>query len=109
MKKCYFAILLIFPIILIACGGPDTEGKTYSIWYYGNGNTGGYAHVDSHLYVSGENAVVKDQNTLYKDGYKFLHWNTKQQDEEGDKYNPGDTITVKNINILLYAIWGELP
>jgi hypothetical protein len=104
MKKCHFAVLLALLMMLIGCSGPDTEGKTYSIIYYGNGNTGGYVPQDTNLYISGQNAVVMDKNTLYKDGQKFLYWNTKQQGN-GDTYNPGDTITIKNISIFLYAIW----
>jgi len=106
MKKCCFAVLLILPIILVCCSSPNTEGKTYTILYNGNGDTGGYPPVDSNSYKSGDNAVVKDQNTLYKDGYKFLYWNTKQ-DGSGDIYKPSDTIAIVNINIRLYAIWGE--
>jgi len=108
MKKCCFAVLIILPIILICCGGPDTEGKTYTVRYYGNGNTGGFAPEDNNHYSSGDNAVVKDQNTLTKSGYNFLHWNTRQ-DDSGVAYNPDDTIPVVNINIHLYAIWGNSP
>jgi len=108
MKKRYFAVLLILSIIAVACGDPNTEGKTYSILYHGNGESGGYAPQDNKHYVSGENAIVKNENTLYKDGYKFLHWNTKPLGD-GVSYNAGDTITVNNITIFLYAIWGKMP
>ena len=106
MKKNCFVVLLI--LILVACSGPDTEGKTYRIWYHGNGNTGGFPPEDNHLYISGEPAEVKDKNTLYKDGYKFLDWNTKP-DGDGDTYKVGDTITVTNYSIFLHAIWVKLP
>ena len=108
MKKYCFAVLLILSIILIGCSGPDTEGKTYSILYYGNEETGGIAPVDNHPYISGENAEVKGKNTLYKTGYEFLYWNTKKQGD-GKIYHVGDTITVKNFDVFLYAIWGKLP
>jgi len=109
MKKYCLAVFLILSIILmIGCKDPDTEGKTYTIRYYDNGSTGGFPPVDNHPYISGETAVVKDKNTLYKTGWEFLYWNTKPEGND-DKYNPGDTIIVKNINIHLYAIWGILP
>jgi len=108
MKKYCFAALLVLSIILVGCSGPDTEGKTYRIWYYGNEETGGKAPMDNHLYISGENAVVKDKNTLYKDGYEFLYWNTKPEGD-GIIYKVGDTITVNNYTIFLHAIWGKLP
>ena len=108
MKKYCFAVLLILTIILLIGCNPDTEGKTYSIRYYGNTNTGGFPHEDTKHYVSGEVALVKDQNTLYKTGYEFLYWNTKP-DGSGDTYKVGETMTVKNINIQLHAMWGKLP
>jgi len=107
MKKYYFAVVLVLTIILIGCSGPDTEGKTYSVLYYANGMDG-IAPVDNHQYISGEKAIVKDKNTLYKDGYEFLSWNT-QPKGNGDSYKPGDNITVKNYDIFLHAIWGKLP
>jgi hypothetical protein len=111
MKKCCFAVtvLLILSMILIGCRGPDTEGKTYTIRYYANAPTiSGFPPEDTKSYVSGEPATVLGKNTLVYDGHKFLYWNTKT-DDTGDTYHPGDTITVKNINIHLYAIWGVLP
>ena len=105
MKKYSFAVLLILSIILmIGCSGPDTEGKTYSIIYDANGATYGFPPTDSNRYASGEKAKVLGKNNLIKDGYEFQYWNTKQQGD-GQGYNPGEFITVKNINIRLYAIW----
>jgi len=109
MKKYCFTVFLILSIVLmIGCNGPDTEGKTYTIRYYGNGNTGGFYPVDNNSYMSGDTAIVKDRNTLYKDGFEFLSWNTKPEGD-GVTYKVGDTITVKNMNIRLYATWGILP
>ena len=109
MKKRYFIILLIISIILIAgCKGPDTEGKTYTIRYYGNGSTSGFPPEDPRQYVSGETATVMDKNTLIKTGYDFLGWNEKANGN-GKKYDAGAPITVKNANIHLYPIWVKLP
>jgi hypothetical protein len=107
MKKYCFAALLVLVIILAGCSGPDTEGKTFKILYYANGAKGNVP-VDNHPYISGENAVVRDENTLYKDGYKFQYWNTKPEGD-GITYKVGDTITVKNYSIFLHAIWVKLP
>jgi len=110
MKKRYFAVLLILSVILIGLIGcnPDTEGKTYNIWYDGNGNDGGFPPVDNNHYTAGQIAYVKGTNTLYKNDRDFLNWNTKQQGD-GVSYHEDDPITVKNISIRLYAIWGKLP
>jgi len=94
-------------IIFAACN-PDTEGKTYTIWYYGNGATSGTAPTDKKHYKAGETTKVLDINTLAYNGYKFLYWNTRP-DGTGDTYHPGDNITVKNYDIFLHATWGILP
>jgi len=109
MKKFCLTItvLLILSMILAACD-PDTEGKTYSILYYGNGETSGIAPTDKNFYKAGETAVVKDKNTLSRTGYEFLHWNTKT-DGTRNTYHVGDPIKVKNYDIFLHAIWGILP
>jgi len=100
MKKSCFAVVVLFilAMILAACN-PDTEGKTYTIRYYANApKTSGFPPEDPKSYAAGETADVLDKNTLVYDGHKFLYWNTKK-DDTGDTYHPGDTITVKNINI----------
>jgi uncharacterized repeat protein (TIGR02543 family) len=109
MKKCCLivTVLLILTMILAACN-PDTEGKTYTILYYGNGETSGIAPTDNNLYKAGETAEVLAKNTLLKTGYVFKGWNTKS-DGTGTTYHPGETITVVNYDIFLHAMWGILP
>jgi len=108
MKKYCFVALLILAIILIGCSGPDTEGKTFKILYYANGATSGFPPEDSNLYMSGDTTTVLPEYTLKKDGYKFQYWNTKPEGN-GEIYHVGDTITVKNYDIFLHAIWAKLP
>jgi len=96
MKKYCFAVVLVLTIILIGCSGPDTEGKTYTIRYYGNGQTSGFAPEDKNSYKSGDTATVMGINTLKKDGYDFLNWNTKP-DGNGVTYKVGETITIKTL------------
>jgi len=104
MKKNNFIVLLTLAIILIGCE-TDPEAK-YSVNYYGNGNIYGFPPEDRNSYQSGETAVVKGKNTLLKSGYKFINWNTKQNGD-GETYNEGDKIIIKNFNVFLYAIWEE--
>ena len=99
MKKVVF---LILAITLIGCEtDPDA---TYSVLYYGNGETSGFPPVDRNSYLSGETAVVKGKGSLLKTGYQFKNWNTKR-DGSGDAYNSGDALVIKNINVFLYAVW----
>ena len=104
MKKINFIVILILAIILIGCT-TDPKAK-YSVHYYGNGNTYGFPPEDRNSYLSGETAVVKGKNTLLKSGYTFKNWNTKQNGD-GETYNEGETITIKNFNVFLHAMWEE--
>jgi hypothetical protein len=72
--------------------------------YYGNGETSGFPPIDRNGYLSGETAVVKGKGSLLKTGYQFKNWNTKR-DGTGETFNTGDVITIKNINVFLYAVW----
>jgi len=101
MKKIIF---IIFAVVLIGCEiDPDA---TYSVLYYGNGETSGFPPVDRNSYLSGETAVVKGTGSLLKTGHQFVSWNTKQ-DGSGDTYSSGVVIPIKNINVFLYAVWAK--
>ena len=101
MKKLFLALSIV--CLLVACK-EEPETNKYTIIYNGNGNTYGYPPTDNNQYLSGSYAIVLDRNTLQKAGYEFGGWNTKS-DYSGLKYNSGDKIEVKNINIFLYAVW----
>jgi hypothetical protein len=83
---------------MMSCGDLP---ETFTITYQGNGNTDGYPPIDNKKYKSGEFAEAKNENTLLKTGYKFNGWNTLS----GEHYNTGDPIEIKNINIILLAVW----
>ena len=101
MKRLFFAISIISLCLLFSCG--ETPGP-FKVTYQGNGNDYGFPPVDNNEYKSGSYAIVLDQNTLVRTGYTFDGWNTKA-DGSGKRYNPGDKIEIKNINIFLYAVW----
>jgi len=105
--KRLLTIGIISLCLLFSCGEkPETPGTpgTYKITYHGNGSTSGYPPVDNNEYTSGENAIVLGQNTLLKTEYTFGGWNTKANNS-GTRYVSGDTIEIKNMNILLHAVW----
>jgi len=77
---------------------------TYSIFYDGNGNTGGEVPTDNDSYLTGSNVTVLDENTLVKNGYSFIGWNTSS-DGSGTDYATSSTLVMPANGITLYAKW----
>jgi fimbrial isopeptide formation D2 family protein/uncharacterized repeat protein (TIGR02543 family) len=88
-------------------GSTLTDSETlYKLTYAPNfpGGTGnGAAPGDTNLYMSGASATVATKNTLAKDGYYFVGWNTAANGS-GTFYAEGRAITITE-NITLYAMW----
>lgn len=57
---------------------------------------------DTTSYLKGADAIVKDGGALTKDGQPFASWNT-QPDGKGTSYYPGDTISLPDNGVTLYA------
>jgi len=98
MKKLLLIISILILVSMMSCGDLP---ETFTITYQGKGNTSGYPPVDKKKYKSGEHTTARDKNTLEKTGYDFGGWETIT----GIHYNPGDDIEIKNINIILLAVW----
>jgi len=80
------------------------SNQTYTITYYGNGNTSGAVPVDGINYPEDTNVIVLEQGDLEKDGHKFIGWNTLA-DGLGTMYNEGENIYIDSNDVNLYAIW----
>lgn len=80
-----------------------STNPTYSIIYHSGASTGGVvpATVNSD---SGMQVTIADSGSLYKTGYSFVGWNTKD-DGSGKAYNTGDKVVMGNVNIDLYSQW----
>ncbi|MCH5148341.1 MAG: InlB B-repeat-containing protein [Clostridiales bacterium] len=58
----------------------------------------------AHTYLlTGEEITVKN-NSFNRAGYIFLHW----ADKDGKRYDPNNTITVKNEDVVLKAVWRKI-
>jgi len=78
---------------------------TYTVTYYGNGNTGGTVPVDSGTYLAGATTtVLSNTGSLVKTGYTFTGWNTLANGS-GTARATSSTITIGSANITLYAKW----
>ncbi len=77
---------------------------TYTITYYGNGDTGGTPPLDPNNYQQGAIADVLNQNTLVKTDHSFAGWNTKS-DGSGTDHAVGSQIVMPAENIELHAKW----
>ena len=110
MKK--LLIVLYIVSLLLSC---KSEDEIFSIIYHGNGNTSGFVPIDTNRYTMNSNVNIK-KGILAREGYIFLHWNTKEDGTgisyinevpaHGTDYNASTTIT-NNIN--LYAVWEKIP
>jgi uncharacterized repeat protein (TIGR02543 family) len=82
-----------------------TQVPTYTVTYYGNGNTGGTVPVDSTNYVQGQTVtVLGNTGNLVNTGYSFTGWNTAA-DGSGTTYTQGSTFLMGTANVSLYAMW----
>ncbi len=89
--------------------GLITKKSTYSVNYYGNGNTSGGAPTGESGLKSGDvHTVLGNTGGLRKivgnDTYIFNGWNTSP-DGTGNHYDAGEKITIRNANVTLYAEW----
>lgn len=102
--KLFLASLLIF-ISLTSCDllKQDETIKSYSIIYNANGGTG----TMSPQVVSENSEVSLSENTLRREGYRFVGWNTSP-DGLGTSYLNKSKISITNKNIILFAQWATL-
>jgi len=76
----------------------------YSVFYDGNGNTGGAAPVDSTTYICGQQITVLGSGTLVKAGWLFTGWNTAR-DGSDSAYAAGEQFAIGSGNLTLFAQW----
>jgi len=88
--------------------------KTYTVTYYGNGETSGTAPTDSNSpYDAGSNVTVLGNSgspALAKTYHTFVGWNTSNASDatEATQKSVGDEITGISSDITLYAVWKHL-
>jgi uncharacterized repeat protein (TIGR02543 family) len=86
-----------------------TADPTYTVTYYGNGNSSGTIPADPNNYAKGATVtVLGNSGTLARDGFTFVGWNT-QADGSGTAYASGVTFTIGSANLVLYAQWTANP
>ena len=82
----------------------DTPG--HSVLYDDNGSGGGVSPSDSTpIYTtSTQVTVLANTRNLVRSGYTFLGWNT-DPDGKGITYRPGQTFSIADQEVVLYAEW----
>jgi uncharacterized repeat protein (TIGR02543 family) len=77
----------------------------YSVTYEANGATAGTAPADGMGYPEGAVVtVLGNSGGLIRTDYAFAGWNTKA-DGTGTTYTQGQTFTISNSSVVLYAKW----
>jgi len=92
-------------IVLYAVWTENVSPDIYAVVYYGNGNSGGSAPVDSNWYFYGDRVTVLGQGSLIRVGYSFLGWSTSSTANNA-AFTAGSIFTIYD-DIVLYAIWTQ--
>jgi len=81
----------------------ESNGNT--ITYNANGADSGSVPIDSNLYKKDVSVTVLGNTaSLARNGYTFNGWNTKA-DGTGTSYSAGNTFSMPDANVTLYAKW----
>lgn len=82
----------------------------YTVTYNGNDQTSGSVpdtSEETYKYYKGSVVNVRSNTgNLVKTGYDFAGWNT-EVDGSGDTYTAGQSFTIDESNVILYAKWDE--
>ena len=104
-----------FLILVIACKVPSSdpdpakdsepEPATYTVTYDDNNSDDGSVPIDTTEYEEGQIVTVAgNTGNLTRTGYQFTGWNTAS-DSSGTKYTPGQSFTMGDSEVVLYANW----
>ena len=83
--------------VLVVAG----DGLHFSVVYNANGGSG--APVDANIYQANTSATVSSDSPL-RPGYTFLGW-TKKQTSSAAEFVGGETVTLADKDLVLYAVW----
>ena len=83
--------------VLVVAG----DGSHFSVVYNANGGSG--APVDANIYQANTSATVSSDSPL-RPGYTFLGW-TKKQTSSAAEFVGGETVTLEDKDLVLYAVW----
>jgi uncharacterized repeat protein (TIGR02543 family) len=110
-KKLFPAVLFIMILSVFSCTGGIKEASgdapSYSVTYNGNASTGGTVPVDANEYKKGQLVTIPgNPGALVKAGFSFTGWCTGA-DGTGSSYAQGQTMTMGNTDVTLYAKWTQ--
>ena len=83
--------------VLVVAG----DGSHFFVVYNANGGSG--APVDANIYQANTSATVSSDSPL-RPGYTFLGW-TKKQTSSAAEFVGGETVTLADKDLVLYAVW----
>ncbi len=111
-SKVFSGLILCLIILgICSCSSPvapstSTGGVSvvsYSVYYHANGGSGAAPATETKN--EGQEVTIKDQGSLAKAEWNFLHWNTRD-DDLGTSYQFGQKFNI-SANLNLYAIWTQ--
>ena len=85
-----------------------TADIKYSVTYDANNGKGLMIDANS-PYSSGDEVTILDNTFIAPNGGTFTGWSEKPNPTDGDtRYQAGESITITDQNITLYAVWGDI-
>jgi formylglycine-generating enzyme required for sulfatase activity len=82
--------------------------ETHTVSYDDNGADSGTAPLDTRAYLQGDSVTVATSGTMGKTGHAFDSWDTAV-DGSGVTLLPGNTFSMRNADLVLYAQWRADP
>lgn len=108
MKKLFILMLAVFILSYVfVFTGCELffPLPTYTVFYHGNGNTGGeIPTLGRNAFIGATFTVDGNDGLLVKSGFDFAGWNS-EIDGNGSALVEGDTFQMPAANITLYAQW----
>ena len=92
-------------VVLVLAACPTSDLPRYTLTYNGNGESAGTVPIDANSYGTGATVtVLGNTGSLSRSGFEFIGWNTSA-DGSGTSYSPGQTFTIRNADVVLFAKW----
>lgn len=110
LQRNALTVVLISIALLSLATGCDSPliPLAYSVTYDGNDSSGGTVPIDGERYHAGDLITVAGASDLTRLEHTFQGWNLVA-DGSGESFQPGDSLTMGDADVTLFAQWLPVP